>query len=145
MGNPPKVKPHHKKSLLDNKSQLRTPESTDSGLLFSFKHFDPRQGQSLHEWQASGLLADALQRFHEHCKTEPFTSCFSDRFKIYGEIPKNSEFSHPDHVPPDASWASMHIKGKPCVVGHLIHNVFYIVFLDSEHKFWPIDIQERGS
>jgi hypothetical protein len=39
---------------------------------------------------------------------------------------------------------SMHIKGLPCVAGHMVQNVFYVVFLDKHHKFFPSDIQERG-
>jgi len=37
----------------------------------------------------------------------------------------------------------MHIDGLPCIAGHMVKNVFYLVFLDKEHKFFPTDIQER--
>jgi hypothetical protein len=40
-------------------------------------------------------------------------------------------------LPLDAIGASMHIKGLPCVIGHMHHHVFYVVFLDKDHKFWP--------
>ena len=38
----------------------------------------------------------------------------------------------------------MHIQGKECVIGHVIGQVFYLVFLDCDHKFWPTDLQERN-
>jgi len=58
-------------------------------------------------------------------------------FKIYGSFPPDSSFRHPKHIAEDAVWASLHIQGKECIAGHLIDNIFYIVFLDKEHKFWP--------
>jgi hypothetical protein len=33
----------------------------------------------------------------------------------------------------------MHIQAKECVGGHIIGNVFYVVFLDWDHKFWPVE------
>ena len=51
-------------------------------------------------------------------------------------FPPESEFYHPKHIAPDIDWASMHIKGKPCVIGYFEDNIFHIVFLDKEHEFW---------
>lgn len=127
-----------KPSLLAGQAQTKVADlDTSKGLVFSFKHFDPRQGQDFDTWQAEGLLSDMLQRFREHCRTERFHQCFGEKFKQYTQFPPTSEFKHPSHVPKDAIWHSMHIKGKPCVIGHMIHNVFYVVFLDGEHRFWP--------
>lgn len=36
----------------------------------------------------------------------------------------------------------MNIKGqKPRVAGHIIDNVFYVVFLDKDHKFFPAPLK----
>jgi hypothetical protein len=59
------------------------------------------------------------------------------RFKRYKSFPPDSEFRHPRHVPADADWYVMHIEGLPCIAGHMVKNVFYLVFLDKNHKFWP--------
>ena len=58
--------------------------------------------------------------------------------KIYSKVdfPPNSEFKHPKHVKDGVKWASFHIQGKPCVIGYVEDNIFSIVFLDKEHKFW---------
>jgi hypothetical protein len=40
------------------------------------------------------------------------------------------------HIIEDAEWASLHIKGKERIAGHIIGNVFYVVFLDKDHRFW---------
>lgn len=129
-------------SLLAGQSQARVADLDPSkGLVFSFKHFDPRQGQDLKEWEGEGLLSQMFERFREHCRTEPFTRCFSQTFKQYGPVPATSHFRHPPHVPQDALWTSMHIMGQPCVIGHMIRNVFYIVFLDKDHLFFPSQLK----
>ena len=53
-----------------------------------------------------------------------------------GEFPKNSDFTHPKHIPNDISWCSMHIQGKECIIGYFEDNIFNIVFLDKNHRFW---------
>jgi hypothetical protein len=108
--------------------------------LFSlnFKYFDSTQGQSFSEWERDGLLSKAVDRWCQHSRKK-LRQCFDSRFKPYDYFPPKSEFKHPKHVPPDAEWASMHIQGEECVVGHVHHNVFYVVFLDRHHKFWPTE------
>jgi hypothetical protein len=139
MGNPPRIKPHQRKSLIAGQSQKLVEEiDHEKRLVFSFKDYDPRQGQTFEDWQNEGLLAEALARFQFHCQSR-LTDCFGDSFKRYGRIPAKSDFKHPSHVPPDADWASMHIKGLPCVIGHLFQNIFYVVFLDKDHRFWPTE------
>lgn len=54
-----------------------------------------------------------------------------------GVFPQNSDFTEPKHItPPVTSWCSMHIQGKECIIGYFDDNVFYIVFLDKDHRFW---------
>jgi hypothetical protein len=104
----------------------------------SLKHFDPSQGQSFEEWEKAELLAKLLNRWHGH-SSKPMIQCFDKKFKIYDAFPENSKFKHPKHVTRDAQWASMHIQSKECIAGHVIGNVFYLVFLDRHHEFWPTD------
>jgi hypothetical protein len=116
---------------------------TSTSLVFCFDHFSPDQGQGFEEWETDQLLSKMLARFKAH-SNKPFLQCFSTAFKRYACFPPKSEFKHPRTVPEDAVWASMHIQGKECVIGHMFKNVFYVVFLDRHHKFYPTDIQERG-
>jgi len=107
-------------------------------LCLNFSRFDPTQGQSFEHWHEKGLLLKAVHRWREQCK-KSVRECEQEKgFSVYGEIPGHSEFKHPRHIPKDAQWASMHLQGAPCVIGHVIGNVFYVVFLDEEHKFWPV-------
>jgi hypothetical protein len=115
-----------------------------AALAFSLKHFDRNQGQRFEEWEAEKLLSEMLNTFWGYCQRPLFNQCFNPKFKPYKTFPPDSEFKHPAHVPEDANWYSMHIKGLPCVAGHMVHNVFYVVFLDKFHKFYPSNLQKRG-
>jgi hypothetical protein len=114
------------------------PEKGPSEFCVSLKHLDSSQGQSFEQWEESRFLSKLLGRWHAH-SSKPMLQCLDRRFHRYGAFPAASEFRHPKHVPPDAVWASMHIQAKQCVGGHIIGNVFYVVFLDWDHKFWPVE------
>jgi hypothetical protein len=61
-----------------------------------------------------------------------------DKFTIYGDFPpkERTRFTPPTFVPEDANWARIHVTGPAVVVGHIIENTFYVVFLDKTHKFY---------
>jgi hypothetical protein len=143
MGNQ-RIKPHQRRSLIAGQSKKRLADvQHDMGLVFSLKHFDVNQGQSFSEWESAQLLADMMTKFHGFCQRDSHIECRGESFTVYGNFPQNSKFKYPALVPEDAEWARIHIKGKPCVAGHIFRNIFYIVFLDKNHDFWPIDLQER--
>lgn len=104
-------------------------------LCFSFKYFDPSQGQTFDDWHKDNLILPLLEKLKEYSKLSIMEAQLN-RFTIYDTFPPKSDFKHPEHVPTDASWASMHIKGKECVIGHIVAHIFYIVFLDKNHRFW---------
>jgi hypothetical protein len=107
-------------------------------IVLSFKDFDNNQGQSFEEWEVDKILSSAIERLREVCQFTVGQAVQQEMIKIYTKVPfpPESEFKHPRHVPLDVSWACMHIKGKPCVIGYIEENVFYIVFLDKNHDFW---------
>jgi hypothetical protein len=142
---PPKNKfIHSRPSLLAGQARPKVADLTDSqSLFFCFDHLCPDQGQRFEDWEDDKLLALMLNKFKAY-SNKPFHQCFNKKFKPYGPRPVHSEFMHPPYVPEDAIWASMHIQGLECVIGHMVRNVFYVVFLDRHHKFYPTDIQDRG-
>jgi len=79
-----------------------------------------------------------LQKFGHICNVNRIEAEQNKFIKVYYEFPKTSEFENPF---PDRylNWAViMNIGGqKSRVAGHIIGHVFYIVFLDAEHKFFP--------
>jgi hypothetical protein len=111
-------------------------------LLFSFKDFDNNQippGQLYSEWQEKKILAYMIEKFGHICELNRTEAIQGGYLKVYGSFPNNSQFEYPKHIEDDVSWAViMNIKGqKPRVAGHIIENVFYVVFLDIEHVFFP--------
>jgi hypothetical protein len=123
---------------ISEKSRLPS-RSIKKEMLFSFKDFDHTQGQSFRDWQKSELLHILLERMKEFCKFSRTEAEQNRCLKVYGDFPKNSIFKHPVYIAEDAEWASLHIQGKERIAGHIIDSVFYIVFLDKEHQFWPTE------
>jgi hypothetical protein len=110
-------------------------EPSEKKLLFSLRDFDQTQGQTFSQWEKESLLGLMLERLRQYGQKTRMEAEKAG-LTVYGSFPINSEFKHPKYVTEDAEWASMRIKGKERVAGHVIGNVFYIVFLDMEHQFW---------
>ena len=117
-------------------------------MVFSFKDFDIRQippGQSHNDWQEKKLLAYMFEKLGEICKYNIIEARQQNLIKVYEVFPATSEFKYPKTVIQDENiiWAViMNIKGqKPRVAGHIIGNVFYVVFLDAEHLFFPSELK----
>lgn len=128
-----------RQSLLNGTSEISTDKrKVDDDLRFSFKHLDTTQGQTFQDWQADGILANALETIKGYC-TQPLGEAKkSKKFSIYNNFPAKSAFCHPTHVSSEACWARIHINGKQCLGGHIVRNTFYVVFLDKNHQFWII-------
>lgn len=107
-------------------------------MVLSFRDFDRNQGQSFEEWEHEELLALALSKLQAVCGLTRSEATRQQIIKEYpkGEFPPRSDFVHPKHVPNDVAWCSMHIQGKECVIGYFEDNIFNIVFLDKDHRFW---------
>lgn len=117
-------------------------------ITFSWVKLDINQGQPIDEWEKEGLLSivcEMMRQVGQYGSTEVFARRMIKQYTQVG-FPPNSEFKEPKHVSP-TYWAVIHIKpkSKEVVVGFLEEEVFYIIFLDKDHKFWPTkDIQDRG-
>jgi len=83
------------------------------------------------------MLSEALNTLWNYC-CKPIVNQYSDKFTVYGDFPPSNktDFFHPKQVPEDAKWARIHVNGLHCLIGHVIYDTFYLVFLDQEHKFW---------
>lgn len=107
-------------------------------ILFSFKDFDSSQGQSFSEWEKEELLSALFDKLKHLSELNMLEATQQEIIKRYGDFPIKSDFTHPKHVADTVTWSVItNIKGqKGRVAGHIIDDVFYIVFLDKEHKFW---------
>lgn len=132
-----------KKSIFDGFSENRNARQTEDEtrnelFLISLKDLDHNQGQSLTSWEEDRILARAFDTLKGYCCSTLCSQSNTDKFTIYGNFPSGNvtNFKHPRHISEDAIWARIHVTGKQCVIGHIIRNIFYIVFLDKEHCFW---------
>ena len=115
-------------------------------MLFSFKDFQHNDqippGQTYAEWQEIKRLSYMLEKFGHICNVNRIEAIQKKFIKVYGNFPSNSKFRNPF---PDSEleWAVvMSIGGqKSRVAGYIIDHIFYVVFLDAEHKFYPSELK----
>lgn len=108
----------------------------------NFKDFDFNQcppGQTLEEWEKEKMLSELMKKFIDICAYNRIEAVQESMLKIYGPFPKNSEFKKPVHVQGDVEWGTIQRIGgqKPRLAGYMIGSIFYPVFLDENHKFFP--------
>ena len=115
-------------------------EGRVSNFKVSFQYLDTTQkyGSSFKDWQNCGLLSTMMETFQGYCCSPLLSQVDGDKFTIYGSFPPSGRtmFEYPKHVPEDANWARIHINNKSVVVGHVVRDTFYVVFLDKTHKFF---------
>lgn len=112
-------------------------------LTFSFKDLDQTQPdgkcETLELWQENGLLPTLFQRLKELSQLTRDEACNQQQIKIYGAFPedKKTDFIFPRYIDSNVSWGVIEgLGGLPRVAGYMSENTFYIVFLDSMHRFW---------
>lgn len=106
----------------------------------SFQYLDTTQeyGSSFKDWQKVGLLSKAMETLQGYCYKPLLEQLDGDKFTVYGDFPAkgNTKFKYPKNVPQDAKWARIHINGAAVIIGHIVNDTFYVVFLDKTHKFY---------
>ena len=111
-------------------------------LSFNFKDFDFNQcppGQTLENWQTDKLLDKLIVKFIDVCACTRIEAVQNGLLKVYGDFPENSQFKVPRHIEGDVDWGTIQRIGgqKPRLAGYIIDSVFYPVFLDKDHVFYP--------
>lgn len=129
-----------KQALEDKKTLSVKDDNLKSNFKISLQYLDTTQkyGSGFKDWQRSGLLANMLDTLCGFCHKPLIEQVDGTKFTIYGDFPpqERTMFEYPKNVPSDANWARIHITGKAVVIGHIVGDTFYIVFLDKTHKFW---------
>lgn len=127
------TEPYKKKPSVNDKDRA-------SNFKLSFQYLDTTQkfGSSFKDWQKAGLLSSALETLQGYCCSPLRQQIDGDKFTIYDSFPPKERtlFEFPKNVPEDASWARIHINGLSVIIGHVVGDTFYIVFLDRTHKFY---------
>jgi len=128
------------KSIIEEALERKERKNAAGNFTVSFEHYDCSQkyGSSFLDWQNVGLLSYTLELLHGYCKRPLREQVDGKKFTIYGDFPPEGKtlFVCPKMIPVDAEWARIHINNKTILVGHIIGNTFYVVFLDKTHKFW---------
>lgn len=112
-------------------------------LHFNFKDFNQIQcppGQKFADWEKEGLLSDFFQKLVDLSQKDRLTASREKCITVYHSFPPNSDFKIPKYIEGDVDWAVIDNVGgqKHRVAGYIVENVFYIVFLDKDHKFWKM-------
>lgn len=112
-------------------------------LTFSFKELDQtqprRQPETVELWQDKKLVSTLMRRLKELSNLTRAEACAQNQIKIYGDFPgkEKTDFILPSHIDKHVAWGVIEgLGGLPRVAGYLSGNTFYVVFLDSMHKFW---------
>ena len=127
-------------------------------LSFSFKYFDGSQeaGQDFKEWNDKQKL-ELLEKLRDYSR-ESKIYWLHQRvgvgslkiLEIYGHFPTNSDFEYPKHVPENVRWARFRMESSMRLVGFFVPeelaksnelstDVFYVVFLDRDHRFYKME------
>jgi len=93
--------------------------------------------QHFSEWDLDKCTTDLISRLHHICQ-KTISQAIAERvLAVYGKYPSHSKISKPSKFSEDTNWARLTITGKRRICGHIVDNVFHIVFLDKNHEFWP--------
>jgi hypothetical protein len=120
----------------------------DPKVVLSFEYLDIKQGQSFKDWSKNNDLLKLVERgqiLNRHTVSQALAQQLIVQYDITDKtkwsqdnMPKVSKFEYPTTVPrSDIPWSKMELGRKLRVIGYLEMNVFYVVFLDNEHKFFP--------
>ena len=112
-------------------------------ILFSFKDFDSNQcppGQTFKQWEQCGLLADFMTKLVDLSNRNSVKAQQEKTIELYRSFPPDSDFKVPQYIQGEVKWGTIQDIGgqKHRVAGYMIDNVFYVVFLDKNHKFWKM-------
>lgn len=141
-----KIQPHQRESIIKQTLSKKKSQQELQGegyFTVSFRHLDREQGNNLYEWEQNNILAHSVDVLAGFCNDTLLAQKDGKKFTVYGDFPPNekTEYTFPTQVPEDANWARIHITGLQCLIGHIVQNVFYVVFLDGEHKFWKSELK----
>jgi hypothetical protein len=120
----------------------------DPKVVFSFEYLDIRQGQTLKDWSINDdllKLAEMGQCLNKLTVSQALVQKLIIQYDTTdtakwtkNNMPKVSKFEYPTTVPREnIPWSKIELGRKLRVIGYLELNVFFVVFLDNEHKFFP--------
>lgn len=126
-----------KKSLVSGVSKSES--HFDKYVSFSFKDLNTNQHlkEDFNDWDNEKLLVKLLTKIKE-ISNQKMSEATKQTITIYGGFPPShkTEYVVPSCLNEQVQWGTIHIQGKEVIAGYMIENIFSVVFLDKEHKFW---------
>ncbi|RJE72759.1 hypothetical protein [Reichenbachiella sp. MSK19-1] len=122
-----------------------------SKVLMSFEKLDITQGQSLREWNNEGDLLLKLTEINATLNKTTYSRAITDgiieEYDIHdsskfstNNMPKSSKWKYPlTLTDKNVKWCKIRLGSTRRVIGYLEKDVFYIVFLDKDHQFYPTE------
>jgi hypothetical protein len=117
-------------------------------VVLSFEYLDIQQGQTFKQWNDKDDLLKLLELGQALNKLtvgqalaqgiiKQYDMAESQRWNIHN-MPKVSKWRYPTTVPSNnIPWSKIELGRKLRVIGYLETNIFYVVFLDNNHQFFP--------
>ncbi|WP_439256819.1 hypothetical protein [Lonepinella sp. BR2271] len=142
---------NHKKPLKDSKRNLEYLEpktlksdEQDGYISLSFRYFQNISNQlvqSLADWHGDDILLDLLNSLvYVTQKNVTQLQAGDKKLSLYKGFPNKTvnDFPLPSSLSEKENWGTLRNIGgqKARVAGFLRDNIFYIVYLDKEHKFF---------
>ena len=123
-------------------------DKTKDHISFSFEFFtySVKGGESFEEWEKEEILADLNNKLKSYSGKSCKELLIDKTLEYYPQFPKDSNFTIPPNLIGTAiRWARFRITGARRLIGIFLNNqkdeknknVFYIVFLDKDHRFAP--------
>jgi hypothetical protein len=117
-------------------------------VLLSYEYLDIQQGQTFKQWNDKNDLLK-LQELGQTLNRLSVNRALADQIIIQYNIadekkwnqnnmPKVSKWKYPNTVQrSDVAWSKIELGRKLRVIGFFEENIFYVVFLDNNHQFFP--------
>ena len=123
-------------------------ESRRDHILFNYQFLTSGEeyGQSFEDWDRERIILDLNNKLKVFSGKKKVDLISEGVLCIYGAFPAKSKFKYPPSLPKDngkAQWARLSITGRRRVIGFFTpgsdreSDVFYVVFLDEGHEFYP--------
>lgn len=128
--------------------QGRRGSKKEPKVVLSFEYLDIQQGQTFKQWNDNNdllKLQELGQTLNKLTVSQALAQQLIIQYNIEDEqkwnkhnMPKVSKWKYPNTIQrTDVPWSKIELGRKLRVIGYLESNIFYVVFLDNKHQFFP--------
>jgi hypothetical protein len=118
-------------------------------IILSYLHIDRAQGQTLEIWDKKEGRLLRWENMIQHLNTLTVQQALLSRVIVkYDDrdvldvhnMPKKSNWKYPKHLGhKDIIWCKIVVMQLVRVIGFMEENIFYVVFFDEKHEFYPTE------